>query len=118
MPTRKLRLYIWPDFGEDLDPGDGGVRRVVEAQRRLLPARGIEIVKTVEEADVLAAHMVASTEMLRSNKPLASHNHGFYWSEYQWGTWAGRDNAALMMAIRRSSAISAPSDWVANIIRR
>lgn len=114
-----LKVYVYPDFGQDIDPGDGGVRRVVEAQRRYLPEHGIEVVDSVEEADVLAAHMVATPAMLRSTKPLVAHNHGFYWSEYAWGgKWAEKDNGELMRAIRRAQAVTAPSQWVANIIRR
>lgn len=115
----RIKVYIWPDYGRDPDPGDGGVRRVVEAQRRYLPEYGIDVVDTVEEADVLAAHMVASPAIFRSGKPFVSHNHGFYWDEYRWGgSWAEKDNAELMRAIRRAQAVTAPSEWVANIIRR
>lgn len=117
---RRLKVYIWPDFGQDPDPGDGGVRRVVEAQRRYLPEHGIDVVETVDEADVLAAHMVATPAIYRSQKPLVSHNHGFYWDEYRWGAgnWAEKDNGELMRSIRRAQAITAPSEWVAAIMRR
>lgn len=117
-----MKLFIWPDFGDKPDPGDGGVRRVVEAQRQLMPGHGWEIAASPEEADVLAAHITAPPQWFSgplARKPMVAHNHGFYWSEFDWGgNWANRDNAEVMKLIKGADAVTAPSDWVRNIIRR
>lgn len=116
------KVYIWPDYGDKPDPGDGGVRRVVEAQRCYLPEYGWEVVSDPNDADVLAAHMTAPGSLFDSrliDKPLVAHNHGFYWSEYEWGgTWAERENDLVMRLVKAADIVTGPSEWVANIIRR
>lgn len=116
------KVYIWPDYGDKPDPGDGGVRRVVEAQRRYLPEYGWEVVANPEDADVIAAHMTAPSNFFDArliDKPMVAHNHGFYWSEYDWGgAWAERDNDLVMRLVKAADIVTGPSEWVANIIRR
>lgn len=116
----KLRIHIYPSFG-DLDKGDGGIRRVVEGQIKHLPKFGIEIVETATEADVIACHAITPTSYvnLYPQKTFVSMCHGLYWSEYaDWQNWALKANAEVIEAIRISDAITAPSEWVANAIRR
>ncbi len=116
------KVYLWPDYGDKPDPGDGGVRRVVEAQRRYLPEYGWEVVEKPEDADVIAAHMTAPGNFFDERlitKPLVGHSHGFYWSEYDWGgAWAERDNDLVMRLVKAADIVTGPSEWVANIIRR
>lgn len=114
------KVFLWPDYGDAPDPGDGGVRRVVEAQRRYLPQFGVEVVNSPEDADVINAHMTAPDTLLRNyqGKPLVASNHGFYWQGYDWGEWAEKANADVMRLVRAADAVTAPSEWVANIIRR
>jgi glycosyltransferase involved in cell wall biosynthesis len=115
-----IRLYIHPSF-EGEDTGQGGVRRVVEAQARLLPAHGFEIVSNPEAADILASHVTAPKDFFTrySNKPLVAHNHGFYWSEYAWdGKWAEQANAEVMAQVKAADVTTAPTEWVAQVIRR
>jgi len=112
-----MRVCIWPSFrGED--QGDGGVRRVIEAQHKYLPVHGVDVVETAEEADVIACHITAPQTLLNTNKPLIAQIHGAYWSEYDWWEWALRANRDVMELIRRSDFVTAPSEWVAQTIRR
>ena len=115
------RVYLEPSFGHEDDHGDGGIRRVVEAQHRYLP--GIEFVKGVEEADVVAVHIgpMAPTQRYlekHPDVPYVVHLHGAYWGEYEWQNWALRANQLLMEAVRQADVVTAPSEWVAQTLRR
>lgn len=114
-----IKVYLWPEFA-GVDKGDGGVRRVVEAQRRHLPAQGVEIVDSLEAADLVAIHIFAPDNLLVKcqDKPLVLHNHGCYWSEYLWPNWCYKANAGCMKSIRQADAVTAPSEWVAQALRR
>jgi glycosyltransferase involved in cell wall biosynthesis len=115
----RIKVHIYPSFGGK-DEGDGGVRRVVEAQVRHLPAAGIDIVSDPDEADVIACHiMIPPSYLVRyPDKPIVAHCHGLYWDEFEWPNWAIEANSEVMQLLRVSDAITAPSDWVANSIMR
>ena len=53
-----MHLYLLPSFNGE-DRGDGGIRRIVEAQRKLLPAYGIDVVDNLAQADIVAVHFVS-----------------------------------------------------------
>jgi glycosyltransferase involved in cell wall biosynthesis len=111
-----LSVHIVPDFRRP-DKGDGGIRRVVEAQRRYLPRFGIRLVETAEEAQVLAGHGTAI--ITRNGVPNVNHNHGLYWANYEWGgEWAQETNRQVVEAMSVSVAHTAPSRWVSDAIRR
>lgn len=111
------KVYIEPHFkGED--KGDGGIRRVVEAQRRWLPTYGIELVDTAEEADVVGLHAGNWGEGIRPETPVVAHCHGLYWEGYRWARWALQVNKDVTRTIRQADVATAPSEWVAQAIRR
>lgn len=115
-------IYIQPDFGVE-DKGDGGIRRVVEAQRKYLPALGVTIVDRADDADVLVGHGGASRSNTFKSRtldriPFVSHCHGLYWAEYHWDAWAHQLNRDVMEAIRQADVITAPSNWVGRAISR
>jgi len=110
-----LKVNITP-FYTHADHGDGGIRRVVEAQVRHLPALGVEVVMTPEEADVLASHGTAV--VTRPGKPVVNHNHGLYWAKHDWAEWAHEANSLVIEAMGLAVAHTAPSIWVANALRR
>lgn len=118
--TLKLRLYIYPPIDEE-DKGDGGVRRVVEAQRKYLPRQqGVDIVSDPGDADIIASHITIPEEFVKRfpDKPMVAHCHGLYWSEYEWMEWAYKANRQVLRAIAIADVVTAPSEWVAQIIRR
>lgn len=114
-----LRVHIYPSFGEE-DEGDGGIRRVVEGQIKYLPQFGIEVVNTPEEADIIACHVTIPPPYLKNfpDKPIVALLHGVYWSEYEWQNWSYKANKDVFELARLADAIVAPSEWVANSIRR
>lgn len=113
-----MKVYIYPSFGGK-DDGDGGVRRVVEAQHKYLPQHGIEVVTSPSAADLIAVHIMAGTEANRyPHVPIVAHSHGLYWAEYEWASWAIKANEGCMELIRQADAVTAPSEWVAQTIRR
>lgn len=117
-----MKLYIEPTFSE-ADKGDGGIRRVVEAQRRWLPQLGIQIVDNLDEADIVNCHAVMGDMVRRwldkhPLVPLVASNHGLYWAEYEWAKWALTTNRDCMELIRRANLVTAPSEWVAQVLRR
>lgn len=114
------RIHIRPDYGNAPDSkGDGGIRRVVEAQRRHLPAFGWEIVDTPEAADVIAMHATNWWDRARPEQVLVSHCHGLYWSDYEWThKWYYEMNVEVINCLRRADLVTAPSEWVAQAIRR
>jgi hypothetical protein len=105
---------IRPSF-KSIDTGDGGIRRIVEAQRRYLPEFGIDIAETLAEADVVAVHGIEYEE---TSKPLVVHCHGLYWSEYNWSPEMENVNRRVIQSMRRADAITVPSEWVADSLRR
>lgn len=109
-----MRVLISPTFAAP-DQGDGGIRRVVEAQRKYLPDQGIEIVEREADADLVAIH---AGSYVATNKPVVAHNHGMYWSDHGWDRWSHDLNRAVINVLRRCDAATAPSDWVGYIIRR
>lgn len=114
-----LRLYLWPFFSGE-DKGDGGVRRVVEAQQLYLPGQDIEIVNKPDQADVFAFHIQSDQAVLKRfpNVPLVAHCHGLYWQEYEWENWSREVNKRVLDLIVQADVVTAPSEWVSQVIRR
>ena len=111
-----MKVCILPKFGGQ-DKGDGGIRRIVEAQRRYLPALGIEIVDSIEQADLVNTH-AGDLPDVPVGKPWVCSNHGLYWSEYEWWEWCYKLNEYVIDAMRKADAVTAPSEWVAYALKR
>lgn len=108
-----MHLYLLPTYNK-ADQGDGGIRRVVEAQKKHLPELGIDLVGTEALADVCAYHAM---EYQQTNKPLVSHCHGMYWREYEWGKFAPYINEKVMSTAKSADVVTAPSSWVAKTLQ-
>lgn len=111
-----MKLAIFPEFNHP-DRGDGGIRRVVDAQRKHLPTFGIEIVKSEEEADVVMCH---AGDYVTTNKPMIAVCHGMYFTaeEPRWDSWAWELNTQVIRVIKNADVATAPTRWVANAISR
>lgn len=109
-----MKLFIDPQF-HGADNGQGGIRRVVEAQNRYLPALGYEIVEHAWQADICAVHGGNTVE---TDRPTVNHCHGLYWSNYEWPKWAQDINNKVVRSIRRADLTTAPSRWVAQVLKR
>lgn len=109
-----MKVLVYPQYSGQ-DNGDGGIRRVVEAQHKYLPTYGIETVQDEKQADLVAVH--AGT-WVPTDKPVVEHCHGLYWKEYEWPHWCHKMNQEVIDSMRKANAITAPSEWVAQVIRR
>lgn len=112
-----MRVYIEPRF-EGQDQGDGGIRRVVEAQRKWLPRMGIDVVDSLGDADLVATHAAVATTTVPIDIPWVVHTHGLYWSEYGWTSWSHDLNRKVISAMRQADHVTAPSEWVAKALAR
>lgn len=85
-----------------------------------LPKLHIAFTEDPAEADVIACHISIPPQYLQRfpDKPFVAHCHGLYWSEYEWENWAYKANDGVLEAVRLSDAVTAPTEWVAQIIRR
>jgi len=114
-----MKVYLYPRaHGEDT--GQGGVRRVIEGMQEFLPRYGVQIVDREADADVIACHISIPPEFLKNypEKVFVAHCHGLYWEGYDWATWTKKANTEVMESIRVADVVTAPSEWVAQVIRR
>lgn len=109
-----MNVYISPTFS-GVDNGEGGIRRVCEAQIKYLPQFGVNVVDSEAQADLVAIHAGSDVKTL---KPTVAHCHGLYWNDYQWSRWAYRLNSEVINVMNKADAVTAPSEWVANALRR
>ena len=112
-----MKVYIEPRF-EGQDQGDGGIRRVVEAQRKWLPEFGVDVVETLGDADLVATHAAVATKTVPVKTPWVVHTHGLYWAEYHWSKWPHNLNRQVIAAMRQADHVTAPSEWVARAFAR
>jgi glycosyltransferase involved in cell wall biosynthesis len=110
-----MRVCINPIY-KNADRGDGGIRRVSDAQVKYLPEFGIQVTDNPDEADLIANHGAGIVERL--GVPMVSHNHGLMWESYNFGVWGDDINKHVIEAMARAQAITAPSKWVAHAITR
>lgn len=110
-----MRLFISPNF-RGLDPGShGGIRRVIDAQKEYFAS---SLVDSPEDADTIAIH-AGSLVPLRSDQKVITHCHGFYWNKHQWGTVDHHAiNRDVIAAIKTADLLTAPTEWVADVIRK
>ncbi len=111
-----MKVHIQPRY-RGPDEGDGGIRRIVEAQHRWLPELGVEVVEDIHAADLVATHAGVVRDM-PVGKPWVVHTHGLYWAEYRWARWAYGLNGQVIDALKKADAVSTPSEWVAQSLRR
>lgn len=100
----------------EFDQTNGGIRRVMEAQIKHLPAFGIQPVDSPREADVINTH--GSQIIFEPGVPNVHTSHGLYWSRQAWGESYQQANAMVIQSMKQAVAHTAPSRWVADAIRR
>lgn len=110
-----MKLFISPSYkGRDLG-NHGGIRRVIDAQVDFFKE---DIVERVEDADTVAIH-AGSMVKVRSDQRIIAHCHGFLWNKYNWEPInADPINKAVVDVIRLSDDVTAPTQWVSNVIKR
>lgn len=110
-----MKVFISPQFNSP-DKGEGGIRRVVEAQIKHLPKFGIDISNDANEADLIVGHAYGAATI--KGIPFVSCCHGMMWADYDWGIWAHEVNAGVREALVKADAITVPSLWVRRAITR
>lgn len=108
-----MKVYLNPSFDKE-DKGEGGIRRVVEAQKKYLPDYGIEFVKDIDKADIVNCHGTSINDV----DNLVLSIHGLYWEGYEWPKWYRNANSLILTGMKRAKVVTAPSEWVANAVRR
>lgn len=113
-----MKVHIFPDFKRP-DKGEGGIRRVVEAQKRYLPEHGVELVDDPLEADVVNCHAVEWID----HTTVVQSCHGLYWSDnlenkLDWQLWALNANIRVIDNMKKAREVISPSRWVSNAIAR
>jgi len=111
-----IKVHIAPDYLDKPDKADGGIRRVSEAMIKHLPAYGVEHVRNPRDADIIVNH--GATLTYAPGKPIVNVNHGLMWSRQDWGDGMQDVNRLVTESMARAVAHTAPSEWVANAIRR
>lgn len=108
-------VHILPKFRNGAD--HGGIKRVVDAQLRHLASYDIEVVDNSEAANVLGMHATSWVEPTDEQIGVV-HCHGLYWSNYEWPRWSLKVNEEITRNMYKATIVTAPSEWVANAIRR
>jgi glycosyltransferase involved in cell wall biosynthesis len=96
--------------------GAGGMTRVYEGLFEWLPKLGVEIVDSIQEADVVHAH-ISVWEDIPVDKPLVVSSHGLLWSNI-WGDGVWNTNQQLFRSYHQADVVTAPSQFVADAISR
>lgn len=110
-----IKVHISPWYDHP-DHGDGGIRRVVEAEIKHLKKFGILPVRDIREADIIQNHGAMLTH--REGIPTVHTGHGLYWSRQPWGSGFQQVNAEVTESMCRSVAHTVPSEWVGRAVRR
>lgn len=110
-----IKVFISPTYNHP-DKGDGGIRRVVEAELKHLPKFDIEVVYNIHQADVIQTH--GSMLVFHPDIPIVNSNHGLYWSRQGWGAGYQQVNKEVVQAMCRAVAHTVPSEWVSVAVRR
>lgn len=110
-----LKVFISPQFNTP-DTGEGGIRRVIEAQIKHLPKFGVEVTGRLDEADLTIGH--AGNIVRRNGKPYIACVHGLMWKDYFVEKWAHEINGGVVASMLQADAITVPSQWVRQALTR
>lgn len=107
-----LKVYITPTPSEAYRDQSNSIHNIVCRLDRLLPNYGVEYVEQPDNAAVHAAHAGQGTAA-----PVdVAHYHGLYNSAQGGENWAV--NTAVIRNLKTARIITAPSEWIADVIRR
>jgi glycosyltransferase involved in cell wall biosynthesis len=113
-----INTFVRPNFGPTDKGNGGGIRRVVEAQLKHLPALGYAFTDYKEAADLIVLHGGDYYARDRVDQTVANHCHGLYWDEYSWHRPEYDLNKFVVQNIKEADVVTAPTQWVANAITR
>jgi len=111
-----LKVCIKPSL-DKIQPTNG-IGRVVYAQYKHLPSFGIDLVEDPRDADIYAPH----TQSFGYDDVSVLSVHGFYWlgdlRSGKYSEYHARANQEIIHALRLARAVTVPSKWVAEPIKR
>lgn len=110
------RVFGLPTPTQAAQSDSAGIPQVVLAMARYLPEFGYELVEDAASADLIAHHAGNGD----GNTDVA-HCHGLYPTAInpeKWEQWHEDMNARVINDIRAAKAVTVPSQWVADLIRR
>lgn len=115
MKNELLRVKSIPSVSS-IGGHESGIKRVIEAYTRYSEKCGFTYVD--DNYQVVAIH-AGMTTRLEFEYPIVSHIHGLYWtSDYLASSWEWQANAKVIASMRHAERITAPSEWVAETVKR
>lgn len=113
--SKRLKVWMTPTPSEAGRDTTNAIHQVVCRLDGLLPDYGVELVEHPDNADLRVAHAGQG-----SNEPVdVAHYHGLY------NTAGGHDsgnffavNSHVIQNLRTAKAVTAPSEWIADVLRR
>lgn len=109
-----MRVLMEPTLARFGEREESGIKRVVEFYLKYLPKYGVEFVNADEPRDLTVTHAGAGGIDCD-----VSHLHGLYWSEdYNVSKAELHANVNVINSMRYAKAVTVPSEWVAETIRR
>lgn len=112
------RVYSMPTLEEALGDTSNAINQIVVRMAKYLPAYGVEMVESAASADLIAGHAGQTDGKTVVD---VSHCHGLYptgHAEYNFPLWHWAANQGVIQNLLHAKAITVPSPWVANILRR
>lgn len=109
---KRLKVWMTPTPNEAGRDVSHSIHAIVCRLDQYLPDYGVELVETPNKADLRAGHAGQG-----SNEPIdVAHYHGLYNTAQ--GSEAYAINAGVIHNLRTAKAITAPSEWIADVLRR
>jgi glycosyltransferase involved in cell wall biosynthesis len=110
-----MRVFINPQGPYPTDRPVNGIQQVINAQYEYGPDFGWEIVDNPLLADVVASHAGSSS----GEHTTVAHCHGLYPTGMrEFSRHYSKTNMRVVQDLRNARAITVPSQWVADILRR
>jgi glycosyltransferase involved in cell wall biosynthesis len=113
-----IRVRMVPHLNE-IQHGESGINTCIKAWFKYLGKYDIELVeRKVDSFDILAVHAGMASRFSNDVK-LVAHSHGIYFTEdYAALAWEWAANESVIESLRRADAITVPSNWVNDVIKR
>lgn len=111
-----MKVYMLPTPSQAIRDTTNSINQIVLHLTTHLPAYGVEVVEDELSADLVAGH-AGQTGGIRTVD--VAHCHGLYpTAEFTEPKWFRAANEAVIANLRQAYAVTAPSEWVADILRR
>lgn len=111
-----LNVYMLPRPLDAVNDRTNSINQIVLRLEKLLPAYGVQLVNEPDNADLLASHAGQADPRYICD---VAHLSGLYPTALHPETgWHWHANSRVVENIRQARAVTVPSEWVADILRR